>query len=437
MILRLIPQALAITATLLGCLALAGQAQGADVPPAQLKPGDRVALCGDSITEYGGYSAIVGTYLLACQPTPDLNYKSFGWAGETAGGFRRRLPSTVLPYKPSVVTILYGMNDGAYKPEDQATVERFRENIYDSLEQLKAAGVRQIILSGPTPVDPILFDRTAEKRNFATTAAEYNQTLAALAKAAAEAADECKVTYVPLQQPLLELMKKAKQKYGDNYAVVGDDGFHPQQNGGLLIAELLLKAMGCRGDIGTFTLDMSTGKATASADHRIISSSTNGLEVESKQYPFCFIGEPGAVGRNGALLEFSAFNKDLNRFLLVATNPPADRLKVTWGEASRIFTASELKQGINLTEAFPVTNPFAKPFYKLYWELRKQNEEANFLASKRLWSITSKLENLAANSMDRSTLEAEAAPLTQKISSLDASNVPPVIHRISIEPANP
>lgn len=437
MIRRLIPQTLAIVAALLGCLPPGGQAQSTDVPSARLKPGDRVALCGDSITEYGGYSAIVGTYLLACQPTPNLNYKSFGWAGETAGGFRKRLPATVLPHKPNVVTILYGMNDGAYKPEDQATVERFRENIYDSLEQLKAAGVRQIILSGPTPVDPILFDRTAEKRNFATTAAEYNETLAALAKAAAETAGECNVTYVPLQQSLLDLMKQAKQKYGNDYAVVGEDGFHPQQNGGLLIAELLLKAMGCHGDIGTFTLDMSTGKATASADHRIVSSSANALEVESKRYPFCFVGEPGAVGRNGALLEFSAFNRDLNRFLLVITNPPADRLKVTWGEASRVFTASELKEGINLADAFPVTNPFAKPFYKLYWELRKQNEESNFLAMKRLWSITNKLENLGADSTERSALEAEAAPLIQKISSLDACNVPPVSHRISIEPATP
>jgi hypothetical protein len=159
--------------------------------------------------------------------------------------------------------------------------------------------------------------------------------------------------------------------------------------------------------------------------------------VESKRYPFCFIGEPGAVGRNGALLEFSAFNKDLNRFLLVVTNPPADRLKVTWGEASQVFTAQELKDGLNLAEAFPVTNPFAKPFYKLYWELRKQNEEANFQAAKRLWSITSKLDNLAEDSAERSALEAEAAPFTQKISSPDASTVPPVTHRISIEPATP
>jgi lysophospholipase L1-like esterase len=428
-------QPLSIVAAILGGLTAAGHAEKA--PVAQLKSGDRIALCGDSITEYGGYSAIVGTYLIACQSTPDLNYKSFGWAGETAAGFRKRLPVTILPYKPNVVTVLYGMNDGNYKEEDQATVERFRENIQDSVEQLKAAGVRQIILSGPTPVDPILFDRTAVKRNFNVTAEQYNQTLAALANSAQEVATESQITYIPLQQPLLDLMKKAKEKYGEDYAVVGDDGFHPAQNGGLLIAELLLKAMGCRGDIGTFTLDMATGKASASPGHRILSSSANALEVESTRYPFCFIGEPGAVGRNGALLEFSAFNKDLNRFLLVVANPPADRLKVTWGETNRVFSANELKEGINLAEAFPVSNPFAKPFYKLYWDLRKQNEEANFQAMKRLWSITTKLENLAADSTEKPTLEAEVAPLAQKISTPDASTVPPVTHRISIEPATP
>ena len=33
-----------------------------------LRPGDVVAICGDSITEQGLYSAFIEAYLLACQP---------------------------------------------------------------------------------------------------------------------------------------------------------------------------------------------------------------------------------------------------------------------------------------------------------------------------------------------------------------------------------
>jgi len=52
----------------------------------QLKDGDLVAICGDSITEQKDYSVNIQSYLLMCQPKADLQTVQFGWGGETSWG---------------------------------------------------------------------------------------------------------------------------------------------------------------------------------------------------------------------------------------------------------------------------------------------------------------------------------------------------------------
>ena len=86
-----------------------------------LRPGDVVAICGDSITEQGLYSAFIETYLLACQPVSDVRTHQFGLSGETSWEFLNRIESDVLPFRPTVATTCYGMNDGGYGPARPAT----------------------------------------------------------------------------------------------------------------------------------------------------------------------------------------------------------------------------------------------------------------------------------------------------------------------------
>ena len=63
-----------------------------------LRPGDVVAICGDSITEQGLYSASIEAYLLACQPVSDVRTHPFGLSGETSWEFLNRIESDILPF---------------------------------------------------------------------------------------------------------------------------------------------------------------------------------------------------------------------------------------------------------------------------------------------------------------------------------------------------
>src|ERR1700743_2093106 len=85
-----------------------------------LKQGDRLAICGDSITEQKMYSRIMEDYLTMCVPQLDVTVRQYGWSGEKAPGFLGRMTNDCLRFKPTVATTCYGMNDHEYtKYEDR------------------------------------------------------------------------------------------------------------------------------------------------------------------------------------------------------------------------------------------------------------------------------------------------------------------------------
>ncbi len=116
---------------------------------APLQPNDLVAVCGDSITEQHQYSAFIEDYLLMCKPVPGVRTEQFGWGGETSWGFDEKMDQFTLPFKPTVATTCYGMNDGGYAPLTPDRAERYRKATMEIVAKLKKAGVHTIVLGSP------------------------------------------------------------------------------------------------------------------------------------------------------------------------------------------------------------------------------------------------------------------------------------------------
>lgn len=328
-----------------------------------LQPNDLVAICGDSITEQKRYSLLIEDYLLMCQPQPGLQAFQAGWGGETAAGFSKRLENDVLPFKPTVATTCYGMNDGGYAALTPERAALYRTSTESIIETLQKGGVRFLVVGGPGAVDTTTFKRTDP--------AVYNKTLSELGAIAREVAEKKGAVFADVHTPMIEAMAAAKAKYGAGYHVAGADGFHPAMNGHLVMAYAFLKALGCDGDIGTITWDLKDGKATATDGHAVLSSGQSAIEMESSRYPFCFFGDPANPDSTRGMVEFLPFNEDLNRFRLVVKNAPAEKCRVTWGTAAKDFSAADLAKGINLAAEFP-DNPFSEPFRKVETVIAKQ-----------------------------------------------------------------
>jgi lysophospholipase L1-like esterase len=335
-----------------------------------LRPNDYLAICGDSITEQKLYSAFIEDYLLMCQPVSNVQSIQFGWGGERADGFLKRMENDCLRFKPTVATTCYGMNDGQYTKLTDQIATTYKSNMEKVCETFKMNNVR-VVVGSPGCVDSFTFKRPS------VAADEYNKTLAAERDIAKEIAAEKKLAFADVYQAMYDAMEKAKAKYGKEYPVCGGDGIHPGANGHVLMAYAFLKGMGVSGDIGTIKVDLAAKKADASDGHVVKSFSDAGeLTIESKKYPFCFLPDDKSPTDDSSpnsmrgIIQFCPFNEDLNRLTLIV-NGVKGSAKITWGDASKEFTGEQLAKGINLAAEF-LDNPFVENFRKVHQAVAEQ-----------------------------------------------------------------
>ena len=222
-------------------------------------------------------------------------------------------------------------------------------------------------------------------------------------------------------------MERAKAKFGPRYHVAGADGVHPAANGHLIIAYAFLKALGCDGNIGTFTVDLAARRVTVSEGHRLLSFADDSVKIQSTRYPFCFYGEPTDPESTRGILEVLPFNAELNRLELWVTGASTPRLKVTWGNSFKIFRAEELAKGVNLAAEF-LDNPFSAPFQAIEYAVSKQQQ----YEAPRVHIIE---ESWAEGWRKQKTMRG--APSLEKIRELEAAAraaVKPVTHTLTITP---
>jgi lysophospholipase L1-like esterase len=402
-----------------------------------LKSGDAVAIIGDSITEQKQYSAFMEDYLLACQPAPALHTMQFGWSGETAEGFKKRMENDCFRYHPTAATTCYGMNDGRYSPQDPAKAKWYQDNQTAIIEGMKKAGVHLIVIGSPGSVDTYTFrrDKKDTSDELSPAAEMYNKTLASERDIDKQIAQDQGVIFADLFDVMVAVSGQAKAKYGVKYPVCGGDGVHPGANGHLIMAYAFLKALGCDGNIGTISVDLAANKAEGTDGHKVLSVSDGVVEIQSTRYPFCFpagkTAKPEDPNNVRGILGFFPFNQDLNRLMLIVNGAGTGKVKVTWGEETREFDAAELAKGINLAAEF-LDNPFVEPFKKVHAAVEAQQQFETPMIKKTIHSIAFPPKGATAAPDDQKVAE-EAAAKDQELSEAAVKSVEPVKHSIKIE----
>ncbi len=325
-----------------------------------LQPNDTLAICGDSITEQKIYSVDMEDYILMCHPVSGIRIVQFGWSGEQASGFAMRIGTDVLPFKPTVATTCYGMNDGHYVAMAPTTGDAYRTYQTQAADELKQGGLRLLVGGSPGCVDTYYYQHRA------TTPEVYNATLTALGAISKEVVAKEGGVFADVNTAMNEAMKKAKAGDGEKFIFSGADGVHPQGAGHLVMAGTFLKALGFDGAIGTITVDLAANMATGTPGQKVLSCANGAVELESTVYPFCFSGDPAAPPGMTTLsvLKYYPFNDELNRYVLVVTGLKGAGAKVTWGASTKTFTKEQLEKGVNLAAEF-LQNPFADAFTKV------------------------------------------------------------------------
>jgi lysophospholipase L1-like esterase len=144
-------------------------AASADVPPFELKDGDRVVLIGGTMIEREQESGYLETRLTRRYPDRNITFRNLGWSGDTVEGISqagfgsvedgfKHLVSHVLALKPTVIILGYGANESF---EGKAGLPRFLKGLDRLLKAIEPTKARLVFLSptrqenlGPPLPDP-------------------------------------------------------------------------------------------------------------------------------------------------------------------------------------------------------------------------------------------------------------------------------------------
>ncbi len=390
--------------------------------PLLLQEGDRLAICGDSITEQKMYSRLIETYLTACVPELKITVRQFGWSGEKTDGFLRRMEKDCLTFNPTVATLSYGMNDSRYRPFD-VTNGRWYEDHYTAIvRRFKERNVR-VVVGSPGCAGKL----ATWVKSRVGTLQQHNLHLCALRDIAIGVAEQEGVRFADVFWPMYQAQVFAPDQHNateqDPYWVAGEDGIHPGWAGHVVMAWAMLRSFGLDGQIAEVVVDLQSGHVQASSGHRVDSFTDGTVTLTSSRYPFCASGHPDDHDSVRSGLTLVPFDQELNRFVLKVNTDRKGSYRIQWGESVREFSSDRLAEGINLAVEFPV-NPFCGAFERVSEAVWAKQVYETEQIKRRLHSRE------ARDDFDAVVRETEL--VRQPLADAVAAAMQPVTHSLSI-----
>src|SRR5213594_2339399 len=338
-----------------------------------LQDGDRVVFYGDSITDQRLYTTFTETYVVTRFPKLDVSFVHSGWGGDrvTGGGggsIEVRLRRDVFAYKPTVMTIMLGMNDGSYRAFDEKIFDAYAKGYQNIIDSVKEAlpGIRLTLIQ-PSPFDDVTLPPKFE--------GGYNAVLVRYSQFVKELAEREKLSVADLNSPVVAALDKAKATDAELAKKIIPDRVHPGAGGHLLMAAELLKSWLAPALVSAVEIDAST-KKVADAKKTSVSELKTGDAISWVQLDEAL---PMPADLNDPVVALAVKSSDflqaLNQETLKVTGLSAANydLKID-GEETGSFTREQLAEGINLAT---LPTPMAKQAAEVH-KLTLQHNNIHF-----------------------------------------------------------
>jgi lysophospholipase L1-like esterase len=317
--------------------------------------GKRVLFLGDSITQNGQYVSFIEYYLDKRYPARTFDFISIGLASETVSGLsekahpfprpylHNRLQNALRAIKPSIVVACYGMNDGIYHPESPDRKAAFEKGIKTLIAKVHAAGATLILLT-PPPFDPIPVRSAARPAgapdySFMNPYSHYDDVLKDYA-AWEMTLPKSDAQVIDLHTPVAAYLA-AQRKHDPGYQF-SPDGIHPPPVGHLIMAHVILGALG----VPTYTGSPTTELAKVTGDP--LYTEVAALREERSEGWLSYVGYTrGATVKTDSVAstesDVSGMQRDidqLRRGTVVASKPVPQSIK--WGAPIHIASVNQI-----------------------------------------------------------------------------------------------
>ncbi len=322
----------------------------AGAPLQTFQSGDRWCALGDSITAGGFYTRYIELFYRTRFPALDFDVINSGINGDTAHNALDRLQWDCLDNRPTVVSVMLGMNDvkpstfkPEYKDQDSEKESAQRAETYDQamrqlVQRLLSSGVKVILIT------PSIFDETADmpRVNFPGCGA----ALAGYAERVRAMARDFLVPLVDFNAPMTSI-NAALQERDPHFSIVGPDRIHPTEVGHFVMAYEFLRAQQVNGVVSRIVIDAVDGK-TEVLENCTVTSLKAGPDGVSLTYLENSLPFPVEVRAEPAL-GIVPFTEELNRQdLQVQGLIPGEYELSIDGKKIRKYSADQLREGVNL-----------------------------------------------------------------------------------------
>jgi lysophospholipase L1-like esterase len=311
------------------------------------KDGDTVVIIGDSITEQRLYSSYVEMWTVTRFPAWKLTFRNVGIGGDRSTGGNARFKRDVVRFKPTAMTVDFGMNDGNYRAFDEKAFKTYYDGLQGMADQAKEAKIRVAWIT-PQPLD------TGEQGK--TEPSKYNPTLEKFGDdGVKEIAKKNDGLFVDQFHPYLAVLNKARgemEKYSPITYTPGKrdgDAVHPAPPGQAVMAASILKGLSFPKLVASVEINASKGSATASKNCTAaqVGAKDGGIAWEQRDDALPFF-PPEASG----ILKWAPILEELNDYRLKVTGLKDGKYEVrVGGKAVGSYGADELAKGVNLAPA--------------------------------------------------------------------------------------
>jgi lysophospholipase L1-like esterase len=243
----------------------------------ELKEGDTFVFLGDSITHQCLYTQYVEDYFYTRMPKVRIHFHNAGVGGDRAQNALDRFDDDVAAFKPKYVTILLGMNDGAYRDFDKTIFDTYQAGMTTILEKIAALGATAI------PMTPTMFDSRAKKLKGDSTEPRntyYNGVLSLYGSWLREQSLNRGLGFVDMWSPLNNLTFE-KRKQDADWTMIAD-AVHPGPVGQTVMAAAVIADAVPRTVVSQTTIIADAAKPVATAANAKVSD----LKVEAGKVTF-------------------------------------------------------------------------------------------------------------------------------------------------------
>ena len=181
-----------------------------------LKPfvdGDRIVLLGNSITEAGYYGSNLWLYYMTHFPNRKIVVFNAGIGGDVVGQMNDRFELDVLPKKPNIVVLTFGMNDSGYAEFNAPNADEMaKQRVAKSEENF---GLLSAKLKARTSIKPVMmasspYDETMENKN--NYFKGKSKAIEQIVSFQQEEAKKNSWAYIDLFHPMTEINMRGQQK---------------------------------------------------------------------------------------------------------------------------------------------------------------------------------------------------------------------------------